>query len=82
MVAQFRHTNMTKMSESCDELELGCYELKLVKKGLDWTRKSWTHQILMTNLNFCQPVALKGYRPVFPKRTKWSEDPYGPGLIQ
>ena len=52
---------MTKMSESCDELELGRDRLKLVKNGLDWTGQGnpGPSQILMTNLNFCQPVALR-----------------------
>ena len=63
--------------------------LNLGAKGLNLSKKDWTRQgnpgpsqILMTNLNFCQPVALKGYRPVFRQRTKWSEDPCDPGLIQ
>ena len=49
------------MSESCDELELGSERLKLVKNGLDWTGQGnpGPTQIRMTNLNFCQPVALR-----------------------
>ena len=51
---------MTKMSESCDELELGCYGLKIFKNRLDCTGNSRTvSDSKMSKLNVCKPVALR-----------------------